>query len=474
MNESSQTDIETDPVPPGKRRWRRRLIILSVIIALILIFVGPWPADNSHFEGSSYKARTIETLRDADSFLSSGKPLFAAVAEIDITPPAGHPLAGYGNRDPMDMASLHSRCYGRALTLQSGEVMVTILATDLLLVMGSLRDRIISKTGLRPAEIYFTSTHTHSGPGGFVDGFVEEMIMGSFDEQYMEKLAGQLSSVILESRKDTVQVTFSHVCVDAAGMSRNRVEDNLPTYDRLTALVFTPVKSALDNSPLAMLVSYAAHPTILRSKHRMLSSEYPGVVVDQLRSLTGTRHVLFAAGAMGDSKPKHNGNPDYALRMKEYGSKLASLLVADLHDLPTDSTPPIGSIYLPVHMPSVRVPIGRHFCLSPITSSLLTDRVTHISCLQIGNVLLVGMPGDYSGALAGRLEDVVSSSNMKLMLTSFNGDYKGYFVTSDMFNSYGQYETRTMNFFGPWGGEYLNFMAEMMVTEKLIDLEGGD
>jgi hypothetical protein len=35
-----------------------------------------------------------------------------------------------------------------------------------------------------------------------------------------------------------------------------------------------------------------------------------------------------------------------------------------------------------------------------------------------------------------------------LMLTSFNGDYKGYFVERNEFLNYAEYETRAMNFFG--------------------------
>ena len=92
-------------------------------------------------------------------------------------------------------------------------------------------------------------------------------------------------------------------------------------------------------------------------------------------------------------------------------------------------------------------------------------RDSFISLLQLDHFVLVGMPGDYAGELAQSLDAQCQERKQTLFLTSFNGDYKGYFVTRETWENYDEYETRNMNFFGPSGGDYLNASASELIRK---------
>ena len=180
MSDASKTD-DTSPVPtqsPWRRRLKRVGLGISGFIVFLLIVVGPWPADNSSYSDTDYEKSTLARMDSLTPVGDWHAALQAGISQADITPKIGHPLAGYGHRKPLYSDSLHSRCYVKALTLASPRARITIVSADILLVMGKLRQLILNETKLRPEEIFFTATHSHSGPGGYVEGIVQQFIMG--------------------------------------------------------------------------------------------------------------------------------------------------------------------------------------------------------------------------------------------------------------------------------------------------------
>src|SRR5262249_7966538 len=108
-------------------------------------------------------------------------------------------------------------------------------------------------------------------------------------------------------------------------------------------------------------------------------------------------------------------------------------------------------------------PLGSRLRFSPLATSWISGTQTHVSVLRIGPAVLVGLPGDYAGHLADPLARWSRSRGLTLVATSFNGDYKGYFVSQPVFMNHDRYETRWMNFFGPWAGEYLGDLARRAI-----------
>jgi hypothetical protein len=384
-------------------------------------------------------------------------PLKAGIAEVDITPAPGHALAGFvrwGGYQTVD-----TRCFARALTLANGAVTVTILTADLLLINAAMADAVRARAGVRPEEIFFAATHTHSGPGGWGSHPLEWMFAGAYDNAYFERLADQLAEAVRRSRSGLVRAELGTAAIDAPGLQANRILRGGPTFDRVTAL---SVRAVGSDRPFCVLAVFGAHATVLRSK--MLSADYPGALTAELRRSTGGEMAMFAAGAVGDASPIRPAASSQAESARILGAKLAAAIAPAIASSRYEPEPRIGSAHLTVDLPVPRVTVAHDWRLSPLCTFWMANRRTHLHALRLGPAVLVGMPGDYAGHLARRLVTEAERAGSTLIPTSFNGDYRGYFTSHQVYDERGCYETRTMNFYGAWSGDYLTEIAQELVV----------
>jgi neutral ceramidase len=87
-----------------------------------------------------------------------------------------------------------------------------------------------------------------------------------------------------------------------------------------------------------------------------------------------------------------------------------------------------------------------------------------VKALRIGNILMVGMPCDFSGELTGTLDAYAKTKGLNLMVTSFNGGYIGY-ITHDKYFNRDLYETKTMSWYGPYNGAYLQEVIKDIIDK---------
>jgi len=448
---------------------RRFALWFSLIIAVVWIGVGPRPADNSAPEGSDYETATLQRLSTIPSTLVKGA-LLMGVAEADITPPVGHPLAGYGGRQPKTSNAIDQPVFARALTLSVAGRQVTILTAEILLINEKMAEAIYQRSGLQRDQLYFTASHTHSGPGGWGDSLLEGLIIGEFDADYFDHLVTQLTETIQRSQQDLKPSELAVVQLDMRASQRNRLDAAEPTNDHMTALIFRDMGSDPETLPSVVFTIFGAHPTILSLKTHKISGDYPTHLTNHLKKRLRANMVLFASGSVGDAKAvKPEGDTSFEKATK-YGSGLAEKLAMQLPFAEYQQQVTLGSLYLPVDMPSIRFPISETWTLGPLVSALFGDDQSSLQALRIGPLLLFGFPGDYSGHLAVSLFKSIQQRTRQphfMATTSFNGNFDGYFVSRRWFESVDRAETRSMNFFGPWGGEYLNSLAVEM-ADRLV------
>lgn len=453
-------------------RARKAGLWLGIVIAALWAGVGPHPADNSPPSENDYHRTTLQRLTAMPMTAASGL-LQIGLAEQDITPAIGHPLAGYGARNPKAAQGIDTPLFARALTLSVADKSVTILTADILLINKKMAEAIYSRSGLSRDQLYITATHTHSGPGGWGDGLLEALILGAYDAAYFDKLAQRLTETVLHSRTELRPAEFAQVQAVVPASQKNRLDSEQPTNDVLSALLFRTPGSGAGQPPLAILTTFGAHPTILNSRTHKLSGDYPAYMMARLKQQTGAGMVLFASGSVGDASPVKPSAEDRIEQARLYGETLADHLARHLKTARFQQQITLASLHLPVEMPKIRFPLGRDWTLGPMVTRLLGDEQGWLSGLRIGSVLLFGFPGDYAGHLAMRLADQVQRLTAKpvdTVTTSFNGDFKGYLVSRHWFETLDTYETRDMNYFGPWGGEYLNEMA-LAMAERLLHAE---
>ena len=448
------------PAPSRAGRWAGRL---AMVLTGSMIVIGPWPVDDSTIVGSEPRRQTLDRL-DTSPEIGPAGPIRVNVAEVDLTPAFPRPLAGFIGQVRTPFAGVDTPCMARALTVESPSSRVTILTADLLLINAKLARAVVERAEVRPDQVYFTSSHTHGGPGGWGEHPLEMLVAGAYDPAYFETLANQLADVVKRSRAGTEPAVLGFVEVQARGRQTNRVDPALPTRDALSALVFRPAGAPKDAPPLAILAVFGAHATISHAVPPRLGGDYPAALVSELKRRTGARAVLFASGAVGDASPARPKAPSQRKSAEALGKLLAGDLMAALPSARFARDVRVGSLRLDVDLPPVRLPFfAPKFRFSPLLTWWISDRRTHLHALRVGPAVLVGFPGDYSGHLADKLVESTRSTGLATVATSFDGDFRGYLVSEPVFREKSCYETRWMSFYGPWLGEYFNDLARRMV-----------
>lgn len=111
--------------------------------------------------------------------------------------------------------------------------------------------------------------------------------------------------------------------------------------------------------------------------------------------------------------------------------------------------------HIPLLLGEQQIRISSNWRVRSWLSERLLGRTTAaLSVLQIGNVLLLGTPCDFSGMLTRPLYEMAADYGVHVVITSFNGGYIGY-VTPDQYFDLNAYETQAMNWYGYGNGKYL-------------------
>ncbi len=451
-----------------RRLW---LWLIGTVLVLFVVCIGPWPVDGSSYVDTPYADKSFDRLQAPVPLMAGYGPLKAGVAVVDITPSPGVPLGGYAARKPKANVGVHDRVYAKALTLQAGKATVTILSAGYLLPAPALVQAVQMRSGLPRNALYFAATHTHSGPGGYSRSLLGRFALGRFDQAWFDTLTGRLAEAVSASRKQLqpVELRFFSRRLGpdvTAGLLRNALDQSAPVTTVVHMLQAWP-KGA--QTPLATLVSFPGHPTVLSRHNREVSGDFPGVVQRKLAARFGGV-VLYAAGPVGSMKVSSPLSGREA-ELADVGGRVAALFERMAAAGPSERLDKgiLASVVVPVLLPSPTLRISEHWRLSPLLAGLLHEGdEAPLQGLRIGDNVLIGYPADYSYELAAQL----ANETLPLMpwATSFDGDYIGYLVPHRRYAT-PNYETREANLMGPWGGDYFYVLSRRLI-QALAALPG--
>src|SRR5262245_18250326 len=93
--------------------------------------------------------------------------LAAGAAKIEITPPTGHPMWGYGARHDAPSVGVLDPLHARALVLSAGGRRIALVSLDLgraptRLSTAAIRARVKEAAGVE--HLFLVASHTHHGP----------------------------------------------------------------------------------------------------------------------------------------------------------------------------------------------------------------------------------------------------------------------------------------------------------------------
>src|SRR5690554_690921 len=124
----------------------------------------------------------------------------AGAVTVDITPAPGMPMGGYSVMANKGIG-FRTRLKARVVYLNDGKgKSLALVQTDLtagsLLAHHMIAARVAEKTGLNPADIAMTASHSHSAPVNFFDNdfYNKHTSSGKWlEEQYLELVVSQIS-----------------------------------------------------------------------------------------------------------------------------------------------------------------------------------------------------------------------------------------------------------------------------------------
>jgi hypothetical protein len=217
----------------------------------------------------------------------------------------------------MWMAQKHIRGEGldkdlcaTALALADGDIRVAIVDLDLCFLpdrqSAAIRELAGKASGIPPENVLPFCSHTHAGPVnlGVYRGEGEDRV-----RQYIEFLPHMVAGAVKRAVDSLVPVRVAA----GAGRSDIGINRDLRIADGRTIVGCNPDGPAdrevmvgrldtIGGQPLACILNYQCHPTVLGPGNRTISPDYPGHARAMVEQVTGAT-CLFIQGAAGDMGP---------------------------------------------------------------------------------------------------------------------------------------------------------------------------
>ena len=386
------------------------------------------------------------TRAHAEDALRAGFGQSALPAEI------GAPLGGYGGLWDRTADSINDAPEARALILELGAQRLGIVALDVVIPRGELREAVLREVApLELDGLLLAATHTHSGPGGYIEGFLAARITsGRFDPairaRMVEATAQALRSAAADLRGATLALGQTEIDLavnrlDAQG-ARERA---LPMLELLR-----------EGAAPIVLFAYGAHATTLSPSNHAFSADYVGAA----RSWLDAHGVqaLVLPGPLGDQGPRPAREPtpsgvDPELAWSaEIGNALARAVFDALPSLHA-SAPELALHEQSFDLEPFQL---RRFCalwwLQPFVRGPARRTLPRSAPLQawtIGTARLLAIPAEPSSELGSELRAAIDARvpDATPFVIAHANDWAGYALTEAGYRR-GGYES-CLSFQGP-------------------------
>ena len=236
----------------------------------------------------------------------------AGIGKSDITPPQGTPSAGYPERKGASMEGIHDPLLAIALFLDNEEKKIIFCSVDHLGFPYDMTQEIVQKIkqvpSLEECEVYIGSSHSHSAGGSYLNiPLLGKSLAGDYNPDIVAFYVTKTVEACIKASENTCPALVGLGYGNAEDLSKYRgtcPENIVPLSDVAVIKV-----THLDGTPLAVLFNYPIHPTILRGKNRLFSSDFVGYTRTKLQDLLGSNiQPIYFNGAQGDIIPKVEDN----------------------------------------------------------------------------------------------------------------------------------------------------------------------
>ncbi len=370
----------------------------------------------------------------------------AGAASAIVRVPPGAPLAGYGGLKRRlafpDVFGRYAHAFWfkpsigerdplttRALVLEAGATRLAWITLDLVAVDGTFVRAVeeqLTRAGVPKATLVVSASHTHSGPGAFMDsGLMGLVAVDRFDPAVREALVASAVSAVQQAERTRVPALAAATSVSAPAVTASRLGKALDP--EIVVLKLT----TLGGTPLALVWNFAIHGTMLSSGDLRLSGDVMGVASARLEQKLGAP-ALFVNGAVADVSPARHGEA----AMVETASALAAGVEAGwMHARPV----PVTTLRVSertVPLPSAAVSLGRcfgswvpGFFAVPLGSAM--PRAVSLVAGALGDTAWVTFPGELQTELGLAIKREAHVRFASVFVAGLSNDYLGYFTTRE-------------------------------------------
>jgi neutral ceramidase len=238
--------------------------------------------------------------------------LQAGIGRSDITPAPGTPQGGWGAQTHERGLDAHMPFYATALVLSNSATTCAVVEVDAIGFdeewTGKILTAITGLTGLARQQVRFSCSHTHAGPNTFR---LENISQGAdMATAYLESLPNRIAASVwqAQTRLRPARIATSRGTCAINVNRRFRTPEGAMAVGRNWHGNFDPTVRVvriddLNQTPIAVLVHYACHPTTLAWDNELFSPDYPGFVRQVVEHQTGAT-CLFLQGAAGNLTPR--------------------------------------------------------------------------------------------------------------------------------------------------------------------------
>ena len=385
--------------------------------------------------------------------------LSAGAAKVELTPPVGTPLAGYSRRGGTPSTGVHDPLMARALVLSDGEDVVFVISADLLVIPPGMAAEVARRIdealpeAIGSHQVFLAATHTHSGPGAYLPGFIGRLTAGAFQSDVSERIVAACVEAAVAAHQRMRPARWAVAQTKVSELIENRVDVAGPVDPTLTVLGLT----GQAGDTIALLVNVAAHPTLLGSKNLLFSADFPGVVCRRLEERHSGGVALFTNGAAGDLRPRPVEGLHHFELAEAVGGALASAADEALATARWQDRLELASWGGMFPLPAVQLSLGPVKIPHWLARELVREKA-YLTAVALNDVVFVSAPADLASEIGVRIKAWLAQRGLTGVIVGYANDYVGYIVPARIYETKA-YETRMA-----WHGPAMEAVFEAIVV----------
>ncbi len=255
-------------------------------LSLLLVLMAPLPLRSQPSNGDWNKV-PLTALK-------------VGVAEADITPAVGIPLAGYVGRTG-GSTGIHDPLKVVAVVFDDGRSKAAILSFDSIQLLQADGDdllRAITKvTNIPATHIVFNASHTHAAPWLSTDASYRQTVISRV-VQAVQVAVDRRKPVSLGYGEGAIDFNINRRAINAEGKSVIGLNPSGPNDKRVKILRIDADDSI---EPLALVKNAACHANVFRDANKQISADFPGLAKSFVeRAFNGRTTAMYLQGCAGD------------------------------------------------------------------------------------------------------------------------------------------------------------------------------